>query len=262
MKTLLRPEQELFAALCYFSEAKVCVEIGVATGNTTIQLCKAAARNGGWVYGFDCWDVHGLANQFKSPHHATKEDIEEKLRENGCENFTLTKINTRLENDKFNKELDRLCPTGIDFAFIDGCHSYQGVANDFCAIYPRLTKAGIIAFHDTIIVDGSREFMLDLRTKYYDGTFDVVDFYAGRQKGHRVGISVLIKRALPITDDPIIEVCGSPSSPAEIEKKEFNWLCTEKYGRKHSHILVMENKQLSEYSVAPHDKTERKKFDA
>ena len=257
---IIRPEQELFATLLYFSEAKTCVEIGVATGNTTAELCKAIARNNGMVYGFDIWERHGLLNQYKSPHNANKEDIEKKIKSEGFTNFVLTKVNTRLERDRFEKELDKLCPDGIDFVFIDGCHSYQGVANDFCAVYPRLTKAGMIAFHDTIICDGSREFMLDLRTKYYDGTYDVVDFYGGRQKQTRVGISVLIKRAFPITNDPIIELCGSHSMAAEIEQGEVDWYEKECSGKKPANVLISEQKESVNKTNLLRSKFTRPKF--
>ena len=234
MKKTLRPEQELFAALLYFSEAKTCVEIGVFAGDTTVSLSRASARNDGKVFGFDVWARHGLAKQYKSHH--TKEEVEKKLLQEGCKNVTLTQIDTRRQRAEFESLLDEMCPE-IDFAFIDGCHSYVGVMNDFCAVYPRLTKAGIIAFHDTIIIDGCREFMLDLRTRFYDGTFDVVDFYAGRQKDTRIGISLLVKRALPVTDDPIIECCGSPCPPAVIEHREVDWYCRER-AKKPSHELM------------------------
>ena len=257
--TALRPEQELFASLVYFSEAKTCVEMGVATGNTTIELAKAIKRNNGWVYGFDVWDRHGLLNQYKSPHGVNQKDVENAIKKAGCDNVTLTTINTRTEKKRLNKLLDELCPNGIDFAFIDGCHSYQGVAADFCAIYPRLTTAGIITFHDTIICDGSREFMYDLRTKFFDGTYDVVDFYAGRQKSTRVGISAIFKRAFPLTDDPIIELCGSPSSAAQIERNEVEWYKGQ-LRLKPSHVMIEEASDSIKKTGLLRNKFTRQKF--
>ena len=50
---LQRTELELFGSLAYFSEAKVCVEIGVAYGDATSVLCRAMQKTGGKVFGFD-----------------------------------------------------------------------------------------------------------------------------------------------------------------------------------------------------------------
>ena len=116
---------------------------------------------------------------------------------------------------------DILC-SAIDFAFIDGDHSYNGIKNDFFIVYPLLSKTGIVAFHDTQRIDGCREFILDLRTKYNDGSFDIVDFPFGN-KHRRVGISVLVKRTFPVLNIPIDEICGSPSYPGDILKREKEW---------------------------------------
>jgi predicted O-methyltransferase YrrM len=43
----------------------------------------------------------------------------------------------------------------LDFLFIDGDHSYEGVAKDFELYAPLVKKNGLIAFHD--IVHGSPE---------------------------------------------------------------------------------------------------------
>lgn len=220
-----RPELDFFASLAYFSEAKTVVEIGVAYGDGTYHLCKGVERNGGCVYGFDIWAKHGLKSQFNA--FGSKEFVEAKLRKNGVTNFFLTQVDSINARKDVESCLDKLCPNGIDLAFIDGDHSYLGVANDFAIIYPRLTPRGIVVFHDTLIIDGCREFMLDLRTKYYDGTYDVVNFTAGRQKAVRVGIGLVIKRDFATDDTPIIEVCGSPSLPHEIERREVEWAVQE-----------------------------------
>ena len=39
----------------------------------------------------------------------------------------------------------------IDFLFIDGDHTYQGVKKDFEMYSPLVSENGIIAFHDIII---------------------------------------------------------------------------------------------------------------
>jgi len=51
---------------------------------------------------------------------------------------TLRKIEGILRDDK------------VDFLFIDGDHSYEGVKKDFEMYSPLVRKGGIIAFHDII----------------------------------------------------------------------------------------------------------------
>jgi len=38
----------------------------------------------------------------------------------------------------------------VDFLFIDGDHSYEGVTKDFLMYFPLVKKGGIIAFHDIV----------------------------------------------------------------------------------------------------------------
>lgn len=215
-----------FASILNMVEAKICVEIGVQTGKTTKLMCQAMKN--GHVYGFDNWDDHGLINQFKTQKYSMK-DVENRLVKAKLNNFTLTKVDTINDRTHFEETLDKLIGNNkIDFAFIDADHSYIGVKNDFEVIYPRLKNSGIIAFHDTLMIDGCREFMLDLRTKYFDGTYDVIDMPFGKLGlAKQLGISLLVKRSFPIIDNAIFEICGSKSSPDQIEIKESKWLIDE-----------------------------------
>lgn len=218
-----------------FVQAKICVEIGVAHGATTKALCKYTKNNGGHVYGFDIWSQHGLVNQFQNL--GTKESVTEMLKKNNLKNFTLTKVDVINNRSDFESKLDNLLNgEKIDFAFIDADHSYIGIKNDFEVIYPRLSQQGIIAFHDSLMIDGCREFVFDLRTKFFDGTFDMIDlpFGYGPQK---VGLSILVKRSYPIVEREIDEICGSISTPDEIEKNEVNWLNEEIEKNKNSESI-------------------------
>lgn len=208
--------KEFLASIVKFNKSKTIVEIGVQFGYTTQHLCLASAPNG-FVYGYDVFDVHGLKKQF--PMFESIESVKTRLN-TICKNFKLTKINTFSE--EFREILGYDTSGAIDFAFIDGCHSYKGIKNDFDAVYPLLTKAGIIAFHDTANIDGCREFMVDLRTKYYDGTFDLVDFPWGIDQ-RRCGVSLLVKRSYPTLQLPIIEVCNLENTNDSILKKEKDW---------------------------------------
>lgn len=215
-----RREQPFLAELIYFTNAQVVVEVGVCHGHTSLFLCQALRRTGGHLYGYDVWSKHGQQNQFGQT--GSKAIVEELLQKHKLDNYTMTRIDTINNREGFSSTLLKHCPTGIDLAFIDGDHSYRGICNDFSVVYPFMRPNGIIAFHDTLRIDGCREFVLDLRTKFNDGTFDVVDFPWG-QKDWNCGVTLLVKRAYPTSDLGIQETCGSPSQPSEIETREKEW---------------------------------------
>jgi len=234
----------IIAELILLNNSKTIVEIGVNKGETTLALCEAAVETGGHVYGFDMWDVHGLYNQFKKS--GGYEETTNKLKKAGFNNFTLT-VKNSFDND-FPRFLKNKVGGTVDLAFIDGDHSYKGCLNDLKAIYPLLSPTGIVVFHDTQRIDGCREFMLDLRTKYFDGTYDVFDLFGG-YKARNMGISFLIKRQFPILKIPINQLCGSPSTAYEIESKELGWYKNELEKNKKNEKI--ENSDVKNLPLAP-----------
>ena len=215
----------LLESLVYLNQAQVIVEVGVAEAKSTDWLCRGAKLRGGKVYGYDLWDTHGLNNQFQ--HWSSKEKCEAYLQSKGHTNFELTKINSRTPEFA---ELIKTKHPSIDLAFIDGCHSYDGIKNDFDVIYPLLSESGVIVFHDTLRIDGCREFMIDLRTKFFDGTYDLITFpwgsmfYSdGNVVNRRTGISVLAKRSFATLDLPIDEQCNLDEHFNDIYVKEEDW---------------------------------------
>jgi hypothetical protein len=215
----------LLESLVYLNQAQVIVEVGVAEAKSTDWLCRGAKLRGGKVYGYDLWDTHGLNNQFE--HWSSKEKCETYLQSKGHTNFELTKINSRTPEFA---ELIKTKHPSIDLAYIDGCHSYDGIKNDFDVIYPLLSESGVIVFHDTLRIDGCREFMIDLRTKFWDGTFDLITFpwgsmfYSdGNVVNRRTGISVLTKRSFATLDLPIDEQCNLDEHFNDIYVKEEEW---------------------------------------
>ena len=215
----------LLESLVYLNQAQVIVEVGVAEAKSTDWLCRGAKLRGGKVYGYDLWDTHGVNNQFE--HWSSKEKCETYLQSKGHTNFELTKINSRTPEFA---ELIKTKHPSIDLAYIDGCHSYDGIKNDFDIIYPLLSESGIIVFHDTLRIDGCREFMIDLRTKFFDGTFDLITFpwgsmfYSdGNVVNRRTGISVLAKRSFATLDLPIDEQCNLDEHFNDIYVKEEEW---------------------------------------
>lgn len=190
------PMCNLFAGLVDFLGAKTVVEIGVAGGYTTAALCAGCNKNGGTVYGFDCW-ANPLGHVAES--YCSLEEASNMIKSYALHNFTLFQIDTC--SNEFDSLLNEYCPI-IDFAFIDGDHRYEGIENDFKKIYPHLSPTGVIAFHDTYRIDGVRAMMLELRDTYNDHTFDLVEFPFGTPSCY--GVSLLVKRTKGTSFAPIV----------------------------------------------------------
>lgn len=175
-----------------FSCSKVIVEIGVEFGYTTSPLCRVARANKGRVFGYDIFEPVG---EYHNPK--TKEDVKSHLYSEGYTDseFKITKIDTK--SDEFETVLVEDTGGVIDFAFIDGDHSYEGTINDFKKVYNHLSEEGIMIFHDTYSHTGCRKFVLDLYEKYNDGTFDIINLpYGGGNR--RYGLTILAKRSYPL----------------------------------------------------------------
>ncbi len=220
----------LLKELIKYNRCKTVVEIGVAYGTTTKYLCEGLLESDRWgervgegkgiVYGFDIWSTHGRKISF--PQLGSLEVAEQYLKESGLSNFKLCKIDTT--SVEFSEKIKSISP--IDFVFIDGDHSYAGVKNDFECVYPHLTASGIIVFHDTFMCDGSREFILELRTSRFDGTFDITSTPWGNRH-YKFGLSILFKRYDASKLPGPGEMCGSNFSPSEITKRESEWLAAQ-----------------------------------
>ena len=50
-----------------------------------------------------------------------------------------------------DKNIQSMVPKDIDFAFVDGDHSYEGLKNDWNLVRQKLKPGGIVCLHDTIV---------------------------------------------------------------------------------------------------------------
>ena len=124
---------------------KILVEIGTATGGTLFLFTRIAhpeailisidLPEGPYGRGYSKWKIQ-LYNSF-----AQNKQTIHFIRADSHASNTLRKIKIILNNRK------------IDFLFLDGDHTYQGVKSDFDIYSPLVKKGGIIAFHDIVTHD-------------------------------------------------------------------------------------------------------------
>ena len=200
---------------CKFCQYKTIVEIGVQTGGSAFQLCLAVKETDGKFFGYDYFEPIGVYNLTD----ISKEKVENFFINNGIEKkfFEIKKINV---HDKEFPEILKSDTNGkIDFAFIDGDHSYQGITTDFLNVYPLLSEEGTIAFHDTYSHLGCRKFVFDLYEKYNDGTYDIINLPYGLENG-RAGLTLLVKRSYPIYKSGITINCHETLTQSDLMSED------------------------------------------
>lgn len=118
------------------------VEVGSATGGSTIFLIAAAQEVGKMVYSIDTYP--------NMPGVYAAEKWKELFRKNILNgNYD----NIIQYNEDVTKCIDKI-PDGLSLVFIDGCHQYEFASNDFDLLFPKLVSDGWLYMHDARWKDG------------------------------------------------------------------------------------------------------------
>ncbi len=133
---------------------KIVLEIGTGIGGTLFLLCKFSAPDSTII------SINFPEKFFLIEGYPTWKDQILKSFTSDKQNIHLIKADSHdLETiDKIENILDK---REIDFCFIDGDHSYEGVKKDFEMYSHLVKKGGTIAFHDIV--------------KHHPGSFCQVD---------------------------------------------------------------------------------------
>jgi predicted O-methyltransferase YrrM len=160
---------------------KTILEIGTAGGGTLFLLCHMASANatiisvdlpgGKFGGGYPAWKTP-LYKSFASRGQTLC-----LIRDNSHQSETLEKVKSVLGEQK------------VDFLFIDGDHTYNGVKQDFEMYYHLVTDGGIAAFHDIVpglpeSVGGVPQFWQEIKGQYE--TAEIVKDWG--QGGYGIGL--------------------------------------------------------------------------
>lgn len=125
------PEER--ACLCrHASRTKTMVEIGTFMGLTAVELARALPADA-TLYCVDPYPGGGEPLQQIALRQIARAGVAPKVR--------------MLRSDSAGAMAD--LPAQVDFFFVDGDHSYEGLAADWNIVKQLLKPGGIAAFHDT-----------------------------------------------------------------------------------------------------------------
>ena len=137
----------------YASGASTVVEIGVFEGVNTVILSKAMSKDGK-TFGIDPFFKGGLGVCYH------KKITETHLKRNKVRDHV-----SLIEKYSFDAVSD--IPTKVDFIFIDGDHSWEGISKDWPLYSDKLKAGGIMALHDTSTIDADGGYVQD-SVRYYN----------------------------------------------------------------------------------------------
>ena len=174
--------EALYHAVCALNPQYV-LEIGTAKGGT-LYLWTQAAKNNATIVSVDLpgGEFGGAYPQCRIPFYQAFARPEQNLR-------LLLADSHKPETLKGVKDIFHDTP--IDFAFIDGDHTYEGVKADFEQYGKLVRSGGMVAFHDIlprpdlpdIQVD---KFWLELRDHY-----EFTELIGSEHSGRKIGIGFI-----------------------------------------------------------------------
>ena len=130
-------ESELRAIEKYAKGTRIAFEIGSLQGVSAARIAAAMEGNG-ILYCIDPWPS---ANGKVNPCYSI---FQRQIRRAGV-------VNKIRAVQKFSGEAAGSIPDQVDFAFVDGDHSWTGVETDWLLVRDKLRVGGMVCLHDSLV---------------------------------------------------------------------------------------------------------------
>jgi glycosyltransferase involved in cell wall biosynthesis len=119
------------------------VELGTHHGTSFLAFCQAiaAGRRGTRAFAVDTWEGDEHSGFYG-------EEVHQQL---GAIVQSKYAGFARLMRMRFDDAIPHFPDGGVDLLHIDGLHTYEAVKHDFEAWLPKLSRRGVVLFHDTVV---------------------------------------------------------------------------------------------------------------
>ena len=168
--------------LAHMPKGGVCVEIGVAAGAFSRTILDVMVPEK--LYLIDYWKMnrraHGLAPRLKGVSGRNEISDWQRIQTSLQSEICTGKVEL-LKGLSWDRIPD-LPEGGVDWAYVDAAHDYEGVRRDLAALLPKMTPNGIICGHDYVkwgrfgfrsgVVEAVNEFALENEYELFALTFD------------------------------------------------------------------------------------------
>ena len=184
--------EQLYDAVCGLNAQRV-LEIGTARGGTLYLWAQAAAANATLV------SVDLPGGEFGGAYPACRVPFYESFARPG-QRLHLLRMDSH-QPEALVRVRDLFDGQAIDFAFIDGDHTYEGVRADFRMYAPLVRPGGMVAFHDILPRPDLPDIQVDRFWAELRERYDCTEFIGPDGSGRRIGIGLLRVGASPIAAD-------------------------------------------------------------
>lgn len=174
--------EALYSIVCQRAPVSV-LEIGTARGGTLYLWCQASTDKA-TIVSVDLpeGDFGGAYPECRIPFYRSFERPGQKLH--------------LIRNDSHSPRVveevkETFGNTPIDFAFIDGDHTYEGVKADFFNYGPMVRKGGIIAFHDILPHPDMKDIEVDRFWKEIRKRYRTKEIIGPDTYKRRIGIGIV-----------------------------------------------------------------------
>ena len=174
--------EELYRTVCKLKPKRV-LEIGTARGGSLYLWAKAAAPDATIV------SVDLPQGQFGGGYPACRIPFYQAFKQQGQKLYLLRKDSHQADTVEevkslFDKNL-------IDFAFIDGDHTYEGVKADFINYSPLVREEGLIGFHDILPRSDLSSIEVDRFWKEIKEKYNTTEIIGPNESGRKIGIGLI-----------------------------------------------------------------------
>ncbi len=181
--------EELYKRICKLCPKKI-LEIGTARGGT-LYLWLQAASSDATIVSVDLpeGEFGGAYPACRVPFYKAFARPEQTLH--------LLRTDSHLA-ETLEQVKNLFASENIDFAFIDGDHTYRGVKSDFISYAPLVRPGGIVAFHDILPRPDMPDIQVDKFWNEIKDRYDSEEFIGTEASGRKIGIGMIRVGEAPI----------------------------------------------------------------